>query len=260
MVQSPSGVRFEWGPAGADRLVKQVACLVVVDVLSFITTVSVAVQQGTRVLPFWQQPGPATPIERAGAEQAAEVFARQSGARLTVHRHAVTADRPWSLSPAHVRHAPFVARLVLPSPNVAAICAAVPSDVRLVAACPRSITAVGGWLTARGYGAVGHPVAVIAAGERWPEGSLRPVLKGLLGVGSLIWELYSQGTCPLSAEAAAAKAGYEGTADLAHTTAAGVSGRQLAAAGFTEDVVIAAEEDTCTVVPVRDGDGAFASG
>jgi len=41
---------------------------------------------------------------------------------------------------------------------------------------------------------------------------------------------------------------------------AGVSGRELSATGFAEDVAIATEEDTCTVVPVRDDDGAFAPG
>ena len=33
-VQSDSGVRFEWGPAGAGRLAAQAACLGIVDVLS----------------------------------------------------------------------------------------------------------------------------------------------------------------------------------------------------------------------------------
>ena len=51
-VQSGSGIRFEWGPAGAGHLAGEAACLVVVDVLSFTTAVSVAVQQGIRVLPF----------------------------------------------------------------------------------------------------------------------------------------------------------------------------------------------------------------
>ncbi|WP_405653762.1 hypothetical protein [Streptomyces sp. NBC_00019] len=50
--QSGSGIRFEWGSAGAGRLAAKAACLVIVDVLSFTTTVSVAVRQGIRVLPF----------------------------------------------------------------------------------------------------------------------------------------------------------------------------------------------------------------
>ncbi|WP_319672168.1 hypothetical protein [Streptomyces sp. ME18-1-4] len=72
--------------------------------------------------------------------------------------------------------------------------------------------------------------------------------------------MYSQGSGPLSAEAAAAKASYEGTADLAHSVAVGASGRQPAAMGFVEDVAIAAAEHTSTVVPVRDREGAFAVG
>jgi 2-phosphosulfolactate phosphatase len=259
-VQSGSGIRFEWGPAGAGRLAGEAACLVVVDVLSFTTAVSVAVQQGIRILPFWLPDGHVAPAERAAAEKAAAVYARQSGARLAVARRAVTPDSPWSLSPAHLRRAPFVARLVLPSPNGAAIAAAAPPGVWVVAACLRNITAVGSWLMARGYGTPEHPVAVIAAGERWPDGSLRPALEDLLGAGALVSELHHQGAGPLSSDAAAARTAYEGTADLAHAVAAGASGRELVATGFAADVAIATEEDMCTVVPVRDPDGAFAPG
>ncbi|MFF4805637.1 2-phosphosulfolactate phosphatase [Streptomyces sp. NPDC001351] len=258
--QSGGGIRFEWGPAGARRLASKVACLVVVDVLSFTTAVSVAVRQGTRVLPFWPPDGPAATTERAAAEKAAAVYARQSGARLAVGRRAVTPATPWSLSPAHLRTAPFAARLVLPSPNGAAIAAAAPPEVRVVAACLRNITAVSSWLTSRGYGTPEHPVAVIAAGESWPDGSLRPALEDLLGAGALISDLHTQGVGPLSADAGAARASYEGTADLVHAVAAGASGRELAVMGFAEDVAIATEEDACAVVPVRDHDGAFAPG
>ncbi|MBK3566711.1 2-phosphosulfolactate phosphatase, partial [Streptomyces sp. MBT62] len=167
---------------------------------------------------------------------------------------------PWSLSPAHLRRAPFVPRLVLPSPNSAAIVAAAPPRVRVVAACLRNILAVGDWITDQGYGTPGRPVAVIAAGERWPDGSLRPALEDLLGAGALISDLHAQNAGPLSAEAAAAKAAYEGTADLRRAVAGCASGRELAGGGFIEDVAIATEEDLCTLAPVRDGDGAFAPG
>lgn len=259
-VQSGAGVRFEWGPIGASRLAMKAACLVTVDVLSFTTAVSVAVEKGIRVLPFWWPDASATDIERSGAEKAATVYARQSGARPAARRHAVTPTTPWSLSPAHLRAAPFVARLVLPSPNGAPITAASPPGVPVIAACLRNISAVSGWLTSRGYGTPEHPVAVIAAGERWPDGSLRPALEDLLGVGALVSALCSQGAGPLSTEAAAAKANYEGAASLAHAISTSASGRQLAAMGFVGDVVIATEEDASAVVPVRDGDGAFAAG
>ncbi|MCC9707420.1 2-phosphosulfolactate phosphatase [Streptomyces sp. MNU76] len=149
---------------------------------------------------------------------------------------------------------------MLPSPNGAAIAAAAPPGVQVVAACLRNISVVGSWLTTHGYGTPERPVAVIAAGERWPDGSLRPALEDLLGVGALICDLHSQGAGPLSAESAAAKAAYEGTADLTPAVAVSTSGRELAATGFADDVAIATEEDICTVVPVRGGDGAFAPG
>lgn len=72
-----SGIRFEWGPAGARRLGGEAACLVIVDVLSFTTAVSAAVETGIRVLPFWLPDGPATTAGRAAAETAA-VYAQGS--------------------------------------------------------------------------------------------------------------------------------------------------------------------------------------
>jgi len=97
----------------------------------------------------------------------------------------------------------------------------------VVAACLRNTATVGSWLTAHDYGTPERPVAVVAAGERWPDGALRPALGDLLGAGAVT---------------------------------AGVSGRELASTGFAGDVAIAAERDVCAVVPVRDGNGAFAPG
>ncbi|MEV0180199.1 hypothetical protein AB0I54_12980 [Streptomyces sp. NPDC050625] len=98
-IQCGTAVRFEWGPAGARRLATEAACLVAVDVLSFTTAVSVAVEKGIRVLPFWWPDGPATEVERTGAAQAAAAYARQSGARPAAHRHTVTPETPRSLPP-----------------------------------------------------------------------------------------------------------------------------------------------------------------
>ncbi|MEU0437490.1 2-phosphosulfolactate phosphatase [Streptomyces sp. NPDC006290] len=256
--QSGSGIRFERGRAGARRLAAEAACLVMVDVLSFTTAVSVAVQAGSRVLPFWLPAATATAAERAGAEMAAAIYARQSGARLAVAHSTITPDASWSLSPAQLRKAPFTDRLVLPSPHCrSTITAAARPGVPVLAACLRNITAVGSWITSHGYGTPERPVAVIAAGEQWPDGSLRPALEDLLGAGALISDLHAQGAGPLSAEAAAARACGECTADIPHAITVGASGRELAATGFAEDVAIAIEEDTCPVVPVLDDDRAF---
>ncbi|MEV3859082.1 2-phosphosulfolactate phosphatase [Streptomyces sp. NPDC050095] len=162
---------------------------------------------------------------------------------LAVARSTVSAQYPWSLSPTQLRRSPFTARAGAP----------------VVAACPRNVTAVGSRLAQHGYGGSERPVAVIAAGERWPDGTLRPALEDLLAAGALIADLGSQGAGPLSAEAACARACAEATADIPRAIAASASGRESASAGFAEDVVIATEEDACTVVPVMDVEGAFAA-
>src|SRR5690348_12506546 len=111
-VQHPYGVRFTWGPTGARELAPEAACLVVVDVLSFTTSVTVAVEAGTRVFPYPWRDGTAA------------AFARGKDAELAVGRRAATAQAPWSLSPAALRRAPHTPRIVLPSPNGSAISAA----------------------------------------------------------------------------------------------------------------------------------------
>ena len=45
-------VRFDWGPTGAAAVAEGVDVAVVVDVLSFTTTLCVAVERGITVLPY----------------------------------------------------------------------------------------------------------------------------------------------------------------------------------------------------------------
>ncbi|MFD8003430.1 2-phosphosulfolactate phosphatase [Streptomyces mirabilis] len=246
-LQQEYGVRFEWGAGGAERVAGGVGCLVVVDVLSFSTSVNVAVEAGTRVHPY------------AWRDETASVFARDNAAELAVGRRAVTAASPWSLSPAALRRAPFTPRLVLPSPNGSAIAAAAGGST-VVAGCLRNASAVGRWLALHGHGTLERPLAVIAAGERWPDGSLRPGLEDLMGAGAVIAALQATGGAgPLSPEAAAARTAFTGTPDAAGAVAACASALELARSGFTDDVAIAVEVDASTTVPVLT-DGAFTAG
>jgi 2-phosphosulfolactate phosphatase len=53
--QATYAIRLEWGPTGAAAIGADADIAVVVDVLSFTTTLTVAVEQGMAVLPFaWQ--------------------------------------------------------------------------------------------------------------------------------------------------------------------------------------------------------------
>lgn len=230
-------IRFDWGPTGAAAIAAPVT--VVVDVLSFTTTLSVAVERGMTVYPFrWKD-------ERAAA------YAEERDAVLAQGRSARTGV---SLSPVTVRRAVGVERLVLPSPNGSTISLGLADQgVTVVGGCLRNAGAVARWAWERG-----EDVAVVAAGERWPDGSLRPAVEDLWGAGAVVAGLVDLGATGLDPEARVAERAYR-EVRLPDDLVACVSGQELVAMGFPEDVAIAAEADCSTVVPVLD-DGAFRDG
>jgi 2-phosphosulfolactate phosphatase len=234
--QSPYDARFDWGAAGLRAVAAAAKVVVVVDVLSFGTAVAVAVGRGAAVLPCgWN-------------DDRAESLARASGALLAVHRPNVGPDRPYSLSPATLRALPAGARLVLPSPNgsrLSALASEATEDV--LAGCLRNAGAVA--RAARDL-ATGGAIAVIAAGERRrdPDEPLRPAVEDLVGAGAILDAL---GAARPSPEARAAIAGFRAAAnDLPAFLAGCASGRELIAAGFPDDVAIAAEFDVDLLPPI----------
>ncbi|MFD6156155.1 2-phosphosulfolactate phosphatase [Nocardia sp. NPDC060256] len=242
--QLPWGVRVDWGLAGARALGPDSAAIVVIDVLSFTTSVSVALDAGTRVFPY------------PSRDETAAEFAVSHDAQLAVGRKSASEQQPWSLSPAALRRAPAPARLVLPSPNGSAISAAV-SGVPVIAGCLRNASAVARWIVEQGWGTADQPISVIAAGEHWPgQDVLRPAIEDWFGAAAIISALAENGAGPLSPEASAAKATYDATADIPSLITQCASGRELASIGFADDVAVAIEIDASKVVPVL-VDGAF---
>jgi 2-phosphosulfolactate phosphatase len=244
LAQSAAAVRFEWGPTGAAALEATAGCLVVIDVLSFTTAVTVATGRGIAVLP-WRLSDPG-----------AEALAAANGAELAVRRRDMSGEHPWSLSPGALTSAPFTPRLVLPSPNGSAIAAAARGVV--VAACLRNAAAAAAWALQHGYGTDERPIAVIASGERWPDGSLRPALEDGLGAGAVLAHLSAAG-CRLSAEAAAMATTYKATVDVGEAVRASASALELKAVGFSSDVDVAVELGVDAHVAVL-ADGAFTLG
>lgn len=91
----------------------------------------------------------------------------------------------------------------------------------------------------------------MAAGEQWPNGSLRPAAEDLWGAGAYLTALRSYRLGPLSPEAGVAVAAFEHVEDgLAEQLHASASGRELTAAGYRHDVDVAVERDRSEVVPV----------
>jgi 2-phosphosulfolactate phosphatase len=236
--QGGYALRMEWGPTGASAIGSDVDVAVVVDVLSFTTTLTVAIERGMRVHPFrWKD-------ERAAA------YAAERGAVLAGPRGPGV-----SLSSAAMLEVSGVDRIVLPSPNGSAISFGLAEGAAgVVGASLRNRTAVARWVPA------GTRVAVVAAGERWPDGSLRPAVEDLWGAGAVLAALVDLGHTDLSPEARVAEQAFRAVAaQIEAELMACASGRELVDAGFGADVGVAAELDTTEVVPVLDGD-AFVRG
>jgi 2-phosphosulfolactate phosphatase len=236
-------VRCDWGPAGADAVGPGALVVAVVDVLSFTTALTVAADRGIEVFPYRWRDG------RAAA------FAEQHQAMLAVGRSEVDADRPVSLSPATIRTATGVHRLVLPSPNGSTIARRLAElGATVIGVSLRNARAAARW-TARQL-AADAAVAVIPAGERWSvDGSLRPAVEDLWGAGAFVAGLVDEGLGGLSPEAESAAAAYRQVApriDAALRECA--SGRELIGYGYPEDVEIAAELGATDVVPLLEGE------
>lgn len=203
--------------------------IVIVDVLSFSTCVDVAVSRGASVIPF-----------RYGDESAAQTEADRVGAVLAQPRQV---GGKFSLSPESLREIPAGTRLLLPSPNGSRLSLA-GQGVPVIAGCLRNAAAVAA--AARRMAANGM-IAVIPAGERWPDGSLRPAIEDLLGAGAIIDHL----GLDCSAEAEVARNAFRAAGnDLGRLIRDSVSGRELIDRGFPGDVEAALEVGVSGCVPV----------
>jgi len=227
-------VRLEWGRAGVDLLAAECAVVVVIDVLSFSTSVDVVVGRGGSVLP-----------QRYGDPAAAAIEATARGAVPAGPRDG---SGP-SLRPSSLVGLEAGTLIALPSPNGATLCAtAAAHDTVVVAGCLRNASAV-----AAAALAVGGPIGLVAAGERWPDGTLRVAAEDALGAGAIAAHLPDR-----SPEADLAVAQFAAAGDLLRMLSSLSSGRELIADGYGSDVELAAAHDAGNAVP-RLHDGVLSS-
>ena len=240
-IQHGFRARFDWGLAGARNLAPEVAVVAVVDVLSFTTALTVAVDNGIEVFPFrWR-------------DERAEAFAAERDAVLAVGRSQGGPGRI-SLSAQTIRAARDVQRLVLPSPNGSTISHDVAElGAAVIGVSLRNADAAAEWTIRRLADRPDASVAAIAAGERWPDSELRPAVEDLWGAGAYLAALAERGFGPLSPEARAAAAAYTAVADIGAELRASVGGQELIGFDYAADVDVAAELNSTTVVPQLSG-------
>ncbi|MGF9821036.1 2-phosphosulfolactate phosphatase [Brevibacillus agri] len=190
--QTGADVRFDWGYEGVRTLAALSDIVVIIDVLSFTTCVDVVLNRGGTVFPYPSK-------GKAAGEYADQVNAIVAGKR----------GEPISLSPYELSTIPFGSRIVLPSPN-GATCSFLARESKATVVL-RNVSAVASF--ARQSEGV---VSVIACGERWPDGSLRPAFEDLMAAGAILSQLEEQ---RLSPEALTAVAVFDANERQASTVA-----------------------------------------
>ncbi|HKS42877.1 MAG TPA: 2-phosphosulfolactate phosphatase [Blastocatellia bacterium] len=223
--QSEFNIRCEWGEKGVALLAPISDVVIIVDVLSFSTAVDIATSRGALIYPYrWK-------------DETAYLFAESINAEVADKNN----ERGYSLSPASLTAVARSIRLVLPSPNGSSLSLATGSTPT-IAGCLRNCRAV-----AESAMRKGKNIAVIPAGERWDDGTLRPCLEDLAGAGAIIQYLRGM----LSPEARAAVAVFEsGSSNLPEQIKSCGSGKEKVAKAAERDIVLASELNASDCVPV----------
>jgi 2-phosphosulfolactate phosphatase len=224
--QAEFDLRCEWGMLGLNAVSAGADAIIIVDVLSFSTAVDIAVSCGAAVYPYrWR-------------DDSAKQFATAKRALLAGNRG--SADQ-FSLSPSSLRTIPAGSALVLPSPNGSSLSLETRGVPTFVASL-RNAQQVASRAALRG-----SRIAVIPAGERWPDGSIRPCSEDLVGAGAVLTAL--PGT--KSPEADLAISAFLGCRqNLIEALSRCSSGRELIEMGFLHDVELAAELAVSSTAPV----------
>ncbi len=217
-------VRCEWGGQGIELLAPASDVVVIVDVFSFSTSVDIATARGATVYPY------------AWGDDSAAAFAESVGAELAGKN-----ERGLSLKPSTLENVPLGCRLVLPSPNGSSL-STTTGAVPTLTGCFRNSRVV-----AEAARHLGTRIAVVPAGEHWPDASLRPCFEDLCGAGAILRHLAGR----FSPEARAAVAVYEGAASsLAGLLRACESGQEKERRGLSRDIEVAAQLDVSSCAPL----------
>jgi 2-phosphosulfolactate phosphatase len=226
--QTDYAIRFEWGARGVDVLAACSEVVIIVDVLSFSTCVDIATARGAVILPYqWR-------------DASADTYARENHALLASKTRRFAGEH--SLAPTSLLTIKAGTRLVLPSPNGSTLTMRAAASAVTLTGCLRNAHAV-----ATLAQTLGHTIAVIACGEQWEDGSLRPAFEDMLGAGAIIKGLAAD----CSPEALAAVAVFEQChADLPGILKRCASGKELIERGFEADVVLAGQLDVSQSTPL----------
>ncbi|MBI3236129.1 MAG: 2-phosphosulfolactate phosphatase [Chlamydiales bacterium] len=217
-----------WGADGLYYYAAHYSAIVVVDILSFCTTVDIAISRGGSIIPT-----------SLNDEVLLQSFADQHNAILARKRN----EPGITLSPASIQSLQPGQTVLLPSLNGSTLMALASKLAKPVfAGCFRNSQYLAELLEQEKY----FPVLFVAAGERFPNNTLRPSIEDYWGVGSILSSLNGQKTIEAECAVTAFKASAD---DLTKNLIICESGQELIAGGYAQDVALAAEYNSSNQLP-----------
>jgi 2-phosphosulfolactate phosphatase len=219
--QDTFGVRLEWGLDGLQVIAPHCTVVIIVDVLSFSTSIDLIVGKGARAtLTTWtgdSDYGPRRPSALKSVQANTDVQMR--------------------------------------SPNGGMLCERAAEVTQVMAGCLRNANAVA---TKAIEIADRGPIGVIAAGEQWgvnlgerkAPGRLRMAIEDYLGAGAIVSALVAEGYTPASPEAALAATTYRAAEPYLGDLLGGCgSGLELGEHELSEDIAIAGQVNVSKTAP-----------
>lgn len=236
--QSPYDCRVEWGRRGTREAAARGDIIIIVDVLSFSSTVVSAAAAGAEIFPFPPDQDGRKYAESVGADY---IFGRAEAAKL---------GKP-TLSPVSFSEEHAGKKYVLISQN-GTYCTWIGSKAPAVLA--------GSLLNASAVAAAANTlrrqldagITIIPCGEKWAdagerEDSLRPAVEDYLGAGAILSYLDGE----KSPEAAVCEGAFRAAQPkLAEYLWECGSGRELRARGFEQDAVHCSRLNIMDTVPI----------
>ncbi len=224
--QKEFDIRLEWGLNGIEQLAPISDVVIIVDVLSFSTSVDIITSNNASAYPYhWN-------------DTSAQAYADSVGALLAHKRN--DSGENYSLSPSSLLTIPSGTKLVLPSPNGSALSVA-SNALCTIAGCLRNAKAVAEFAQNKG-----KTIALIPAGEQWKDKTLRPCFEDLIGAGAIISSLNGI----LSPESKVTLSAFlDVQNNLSHYLRNCSSGKELIDRGYDSDVDISAAYNVSNTVP-----------
>lgn len=230
---------MDWDVRGVEEASARGDIIVIVDVLSFSSTVTTAVHHGATIYPF----------PRVGD---IETFGKAVDAEVLLGRKEAREARKPSLSAPSFRDESYRGKKFVLSSLNGATCAKASEKVpALLVGCLLNASAVA-HIANEIQKTTGANITVIACGERWRGGvgdhrELRPAIEDYLGAGAILSKL----TGTKSPEARLCVAAFENTKpDLTELIWECASGRELRDMDFEEDARYPSELDLLDEVPI----------